>query len=73
VILTVLKVDMAMTMAAIEIPMVINHFNRPSIEISDFCGSALIMSWKSSWEPAMIARLTSVTDLVIDLKGSSLL
>jgi len=30
-----------------------------------------MMSRKSSSEPSMMARLTSVTDLVIDLKGSS--
>jgi hypothetical protein len=58
-------------MAAIEIPMAIKCFGQSGIEISDFCGSALMMSQKSSREPAMIARLTSVTDLVIDLKGSS--
>ncbi len=67
-ILTVLKVDMAM--AAIEIPIAINRFGQPGIEISDFCGSALMMSRKSSSEPSIMARLTSVTDFVIDLKGS---
>jgi len=32
-----------------------------------------MMSWKSSSDPLMMARLTSVTDLVIDLNGSSCL
>ncbi len=30
-----------------------------------------MMLWKSSSDPSMIARLMSVTDLVINLKGSS--
>jgi hypothetical protein len=59
-----------MAMAAIEMLMAMKHFGQPGIEISDFCGSALMMSQKSSSEPSMMARLTSVTDLVIDLKGS---
>jgi hypothetical protein len=65
----VLKVDMAM--AAMEIPMAMNRFGVPGIEISNFCGSALIMSRKSSKEPSMMVRLMSVMDLVIDFKGSS--
>ncbi len=68
-ILAVLKVDMAM--AAIEMPLAIKHFGRPGDKISDFCGSTLIMSLKSSSELSMVAKLTSVTDLVMDLKGSS--
>jgi hypothetical protein len=55
-----------MAMATIEIPMVIKCFGWPGIEISNFCESALIMSWKSSREPSMIARLTSVTDYFFD-------
>jgi hypothetical protein len=39
---TVLKADIAM--AAMEMPMVINRFGLPGIEITDFCGSALMMS-----------------------------
>ncbi len=69
VILTVLKVDMAM--AEIEMPSAMNHFGLPGIEISIFWGSALMMLRKSSSDPSMIARLTSVTDFVIDLKGST--
>ncbi len=69
VILTVLKVDMAM--AAIEIPRAINRFGQPGVEISVFWGKAFMMSQKSSSDPSMMARLTSVMDLVIDLKGSS--
>ena len=69
VILTVLKVDMAM--AAMEIPMAIKRFERPGVEISVFWGRALIMSWNYSSNPSMMERLTSVTDLVIDLNGSS--
>ncbi len=69
VILTVLKVDMAM--ATMEIPMAIKRFGRPSIEISVFWGRALMMSRNSSNDPSMMERLTSVTDLVIDLNGSS--
>ncbi len=69
VILMVLKVDMAM--AAMKIPMVMKHFGLPCIEISDFWGSALMMPQKSSREPSMIDRLTSVTNFVMDLKGSS--
>ncbi len=65
----VLNVDMAM--AAIEIPMAMKCFGQPGIDLSDFCGSALMMSQKSSSEPSMMARLMSVTDLVIYLKGSS--
>ncbi len=53
--------------------MVIKHFGLPGVEISNFCGRALIMSRKSSSKPSMIARLTPVTDLVMDLKGSSCL
>jgi hypothetical protein len=69
VILTVLKVVMAM--AAIDMPIAMNRFGLPGIEISVFWGSALMMSRKSSSDPSMITRLTSVTDFVIDLKGSS--
>ncbi len=65
----VFKVDMAM--ATMEIPMAMNCFGLLGVEISNFCGSTLMMSRKSSKEPSMMARLTSVTDLVIDLKGSS--
>jgi hypothetical protein len=68
VIRTVLKLDMEM--AAMEILIVMKRFGRPGVEISDFCGSALIMSRKSSSEPLIMAKLTSVTNLVIDLKGS---
>jgi hypothetical protein len=68
VILTVLKVDMAM--AAIEIPIAIKPLGQPGLEFSNCCESALMISQKSSREPLMIARLTTVTDLVIDLKGS---
>jgi hypothetical protein len=68
VIRTVLKLVMAM--AAMEILIVMKHFGRPGVEISDFCGSTLIMSRKSSSEPLIMAKLTSVTNLVIDLKGS---
>jgi hypothetical protein len=55
----VLKVNMAM--AAMEMPIAMNHFGMPGINISDFCGSALIMSRKSSRLLLMVARLTSVT------------
>jgi len=58
-------------MAVMEIPMAMNVFGQPGIDISDFCGRALIISRKSSKEPSMMARLTSVMDLVMDLKGSS--
>ncbi len=58
-------------MAAMEIPMAINSFGLPGIVITNFCGSAMMISQKSSSDPLMMARLTSVTDLVIDLKGSS--
>ncbi len=68
VILTVLKEDMAMV--AIDMPIAMNRFGLPGIDISVFWGSAVMMSWKSSSDPSMIARLTSVTDFVIDLKGS---
>ena len=57
-------------MAAMEIPMAMKHFGRPGIEISVFCGRALIMSRNSSSDPSMMERLTSVTDFVIDLNGS---
>ncbi len=60
-----------MAMAAMEIPMAIKRFGRPGVEISDFCGKALMMSRNSSNDPSMMERLTSVTDLVIDLNGSS--
>ncbi len=69
VILTVLKVDMAM--AAIEMPSAMNHFGLPGVEISVFLGNAFMMSRKSSSDPSMMARLMSVMDFVIDLKGSS--
>jgi hypothetical protein len=69
VILTVLKVAMAMAMAAMEIPMVIKCFGHPGVEISVFCGRALMMSRNSSSDPSMMERLTSVTDFVIDLNG----
>ena len=69
VILTVLNVDMAM--AAIDMPRAMNCFGLPGIEISVFCGKALMMSRKSSNDPSKMARLTSVTDFVMDLKGSS--
>ncbi len=62
-----------MAMAAIEMLMAMKHFGWPGDEISDFCGSALIMSLKSSNELSMVARLTLVTDFIIDLKGSSCL
>ena len=70
VILTVLKVDMAM--AAIKMPMAINIFGRPGVEISIFWGSAFMMSRKSSSDASMarLTSVTSVTDFVIDLKGS---
>jgi hypothetical protein len=58
-------------MAAMDILMAMKCFGQPGIEISDFCGSALMMSRKSSREPSMMARLTSVTDFIMDLKGSS--
>jgi translation elongation factor EF-Tu-like GTPase len=60
-----------MAMAAIEMLSAMNRFGLPGIEISVFWGSALMMSQKSSSDPSMIARLMSVTDFVIDLKGSS--
>jgi hypothetical protein len=69
VIRTVLKADMAM--AAMEMLMAMNCFGQPGIEISHFCGNALIMSCKSSRLPSMVDRLTSVTDLVMALEGSS--
>jgi len=58
-------------MAAMEIPMAIKRFGRPGVEILVFCGKALMMSRNSSSDPSMMERLTSVTDLVIDLNGSS--
>jgi hypothetical protein len=60
-----------MAIDAIEMQIAMNLFGLPGIEISVFCGSAFMISRKSSNDPSMIARLTSVTDLVIDLKGSS--
>ncbi len=51
-------------MAAMEIPMAIKRFGRPGVEISVFCGKALMMSRNSSSDPSMMERLTSVTDLV---------
>ena len=51
--------------------MAIKRFGRPGVEISVFCGKALMMSRNSSSDPSMMERLMSVTDLVIDLKGSS--
>jgi hypothetical protein len=69
VIQMVLKVDMAMV--AIEMPMSIKHFGQPGVEIFDFCGRALIICQKSSRELLIMARLTSVTNLVINLKASS--
>jgi hypothetical protein len=69
VILTVLKVDMAM--AAMEMPIAMKRFGRPGVEISVFCGKAFMMLRNSSSDPLMMERLTSVTDLVIDLNGSS--
>ncbi len=71
VICTMLKVDIAM--AAIDMPMAMNLLGLPGVEISILCGSALIMSRKSSSDPLMMARPMSVMDLVIDLKGSSCL
>ncbi len=68
-ILMVLNVDMAM--AAMEMPMAINCFGRLGVEISALWGSALIMSRKSSSELSIIERLTSVTDFVMGLNGSS--
>ncbi len=68
VILMVLKVDMAM--AAIEMQMAMKHFCQLGVEISDFSGGALIMSQKSSSKLSIVTRLLSVTDLVMDLKGS---
>ncbi len=58
-------------MDMMEIPMAMKCFGHPGIEIFDFCGSALMMSRKSSREPSMMARLTSMMDIVMDLKGSS--
>jgi hypothetical protein len=57
VILTVLKVDMAM--AAIAMLNAMNRFGLPGVDISVFWGSALMMSRKSSSDPSMIARLMS--------------
>jgi len=51
-------------LAAMEMLMAMNCFGQPGIEISYFCGNALIMSCKSS-------RLTLVTDLAMALEGSS--
>ncbi len=58
-------------MAAMEILIAIKHFGRPGVEISVFCSRALMMSRNSSSDPSMMERLTSVTDFVIDLNGSS--
>ena len=55
-----------MAMAAMEIPMAIKRFGRPGVEISVFCGKALIMSRNSSSDPSMMERLTSVTDFLIE-------
>jgi hypothetical protein len=63
VILIVLKVDMAMAM--MEMPMAMNHFDLLGVEISDFCVKALMMSKKFSRLLSIVARQTSVTDLVI--------
>ena len=41
------------------------------LDFSVFCGRALMMSRNSSSDPSMMERVTSVTDLVIDLNGSS--
>jgi hypothetical protein len=60
-----------MAMAAIEMPSAMNHLGLPGIEISVFWGNTFMMSRNSSSNPSMMARLTSVTDFVIDLKGSS--
>ncbi len=65
----VLNVDMVM--AAMEIPMAINRFGHLGVEISTLWGSALIKLQKSSSKLLIIERLTSVTDLVIGLNGSS--
>ncbi len=67
VILTVLKVDMAM--AAIDMLIAMNCFGLPGVDISVFWGSALMMSRKSSSDPSSQADV--ITDFVIDLKGSS--
>ncbi len=67
----VLNVDMAMT--AIEMPMAVNHLGLPGVEISILRGNALVMYWKSFSDPSMMARLRSVTDLVLDLNSSSCL
>ncbi len=60
-----------MAMAAMEMPIAIKRFGRPSIDISVFWGRALMMLRNSFNDPSMMERLTSVTDLVIDLNGSS--
>jgi len=65
---TVLKVGIAM--AAMEMPSAMNLFGQPGIEMTIFCGNTLMISRKSSSEPSMMAMLMSVTDLVMDLKGS---
>jgi hypothetical protein len=65
VIRTVLKVNMAIAM--MEMPMVINLFGLPGTEISDFWERALMMSQNSSNKVSMVARLMSVTYLVMAL------
>jgi hypothetical protein len=58
-------------MAAIEIPMA-KLFGQPGAEISNFCGSPLMMSLKSSKELSMVAiEIWSVTDLVMAMNSSS--
>jgi hypothetical protein len=59
-----------MAIAAMESPIVINCFGQPGIEISVICGSAFMMSLKSSMKAPIIIKLTSVVDLAIELKVS---
>lgn len=67
-ILTVLKEESAIAM--IEMPIPMNHFGQPGIKIFVVYVRALMMSWKSSRLDSIIIRLTSVSDLVMALKGS---
>ena len=55
------------------LPMVMNRLGLPGVEISILWGSVLVMSRKSFRDPSVMARLKVMSDLALDLNGSSCL
>ena len=55
------------------LPMVMNRLGLPGVEISVLWGSVLMMSQKYFRDPSVMARLKVMSDLALDLNGSSCL